>query len=315
MIIFGVFALGLLLGMFWGKRRIAVIFLDKLFFLLGYSLIVLAVFLTVSSNEFYQMVPRDILKGLCLGIVSIMGSTVFIGIAILIIAHFFNRSGKSMDTKSPTGKASTNRILIGNIVAVFLGLLGGTIGIFDKYRQIFHDAMNVILFLLVLIVGIQVGVQLYSYWRVRKSSAEVVTSSRTKVEFIVFPLMIVFGSLIAAATIARSIDMHWRHAMMTVAPMGWYSLGGPLILKYSGERLASIAILANIFRDLLSVVLIPLLGRTKVSFLALGPGGATTMDMLLPTTVASIGSQHVLLATWVGGCCAFLAPILIILLS
>jgi uncharacterized membrane protein YbjE (DUF340 family) len=78
--------------------------------------------------------------------------------------------------------------------------------------------------------------------------------------------------------------------------------------------LGAVTLLANILRELLTLVLAPMMARY---FGSLGPvvaGGATAMDTTLPVIVKFSGREYTLLAVFSGMILTFLVPVLIGLL-
>jgi len=51
------------------------------------------------------------------------------------------------------------------------------------------------------------------------------------------------------------------------------------------------ALLSNIFREMLSIIIMPLVVRYCGKIAAVAPGGATTMDTTLPVVVKYAGSE------------------------
>ena len=81
-----------------------------------------------------------------------------------------------------------------------------------------------------------------------------------------------------------------------------------------GPTVGSIAFLSNMFREALAMVLIPLLARTRFPSLAVGAGGATSMDVTLPLIEKNCGQNSVALAMASGGILSLSVPILVPLL-
>lgn len=74
--------------------------------------------------------------------------------------------------------------------------------------------------------------------------------------------------------------------------LGWYSLSSVVISTMHSTELGAIAFLANMLREVSSFVLIPLLARVPHgNLLTIAPGGAGTMDSLLPLVIRAAGMQ------------------------
>ena len=78
-------------------------------------------------------------------------------------------------------------------------------------------------------------------------------------------------------------------SLAVAAAFGWYSMAGVLVAQLWGPAAGALAFLANVLRELLTVVAVPLLVRRlgRRAWLAVLPGGATTMDTTLPVIAAA----------------------------
>lgn len=111
------------------------------------------------------------------------------------------------------------------------------------------------------------------------------------------------------------LNYRWSECMLCAAPMGWQTLGGPLIQELRGPQLGNLAFLTNMFRDIVALLLIPMISRGRHAWLGVTPGGVSTMDVLRPVILAASGSQSLFQAVWVGGSCSLWAPFLIHLIA
>ena len=94
--------------------------------------------------------------------------------------------------------------------------------------------------------------------------------------------------------------MLWSDAMAVGSGQGYYSLSGVLLAELRGPEIGTIGLLANITREMLTVVGAAWMVKR---FSPLGPicsGGATTMDVSLPGILRSCGPQYLALAVLQG---------------
>ncbi len=80
------------------------------------------------------------------------------------------------------------------------------------------------------------------------------------------------------------------------AGFGWYSLSSAILAPISGGEIGIMALLTNIFREMLSIMLLPLVVHYLGKTAAVAPGGATTMDTTLPFVVKYAGSEMSILS-------------------
>ena len=91
----------------------------------------------------------------------------------------------------------------------------------------------------------------------------------------------------------------------------YYSLSSIFITSYRGAELGTIALLANIIRELLTLLSTPLLAKIFGPLAPISVGGATTMDTTLPIITQTIGQRYVALAIYHGFIVDFSVPFLV----
>lgn len=126
------------------------------------------------------------------------------------------------------------------------------------------------------------------------------------------PLMTVVGTL--AGTAAASLFLPHRHlfdCMAIGSGFGYYSLSSIIITEYKGAELGTVALLANIMREVLTLLCAPLLARWFGKLAPITMGGATTMDTTLPIITRSSGEDFVVVSIFHGFCVDFSVPFLV----
>ncbi|MCP4138437.1 MAG: lysine exporter LysO family protein [bacterium] len=296
---------------------------NKIFFLFGGFLILLMGLIMTISRELRASMKWDIVYSVFFAAAVILGSLLFSFIPLL----FLKKNSSGIAEKRQKDPLFSKRSLfpalklVGvNIALITAGALPGLFINNASVEQTAADAMKIVLILFIGIVGGQCGAELKIYLfagkEVKNSSKghkglrSLVTVNNVLI-FMALPLAVILGSLAGAALLAPFLGMGWKDGMLVAAPLGWQSMGGPLIMELTGPRLGSLAFMTNTFRDIFSLIVIPLAGHSGMKLLALAPGGSSTMDILLPATINSIGRNNIILAMWIGAVCAFWAPVLI----
>lgn len=114
-----------------------------------------------------------------------------------------------------------------------------------------------------------------------------------RVDTILVPAATAVGSLAGGALVAAIFSIRIGKGMALAAGFGWYSLSGVLIADLGDPALGSAAFLANMLREALALVLIPVLAASKRPYTAIGAGGATAMDVTLPLIEQCVGPAAV----------------------
>ena len=94
---------------------------------------------------------------------------------------------------------------------------------------------------------------------------------------------------------------------------GYYSLSSIFITEYRGAELGTIALLANISREIITLLAAPLLVRWFGRLAPISAGGATTMDTTLPIITRTSGQEFVVVSIFHGFTVDFSVPFLVTL--
>jgi len=126
------------------------------------------------------------------------------------------------------------------------------------------------------------------------------------------PLMTIVGTL--AATAVASMGLPGRSLTDCLAVgsgFGYYSLSSILITQYRGPDLGTVALLANIIREVCTLLGAPLMVRYCGPLAPISSGGATTMDTTLPIITRTSGDDFVILSLFHGFLVDFSVPFLV----
>lgn len=124
--------------------------------------------------------------------------------------------------------------------------------------------------------------------------------------------MLAATSLVGGLLAAPWLGLAWNEGLAMAAGFGWYSLSGILIGDQLGPLLGGIAFFNDLARELIAFVLIPLVIHRHAA-LAIGYGGATSMDFTLPVIQQHGGVACVPVAVVSGFILSLLSPPLILL--
>ncbi|MDR2897894.1 MAG: lysine exporter LysO family protein [Spirochaetaceae bacterium] len=160
---------------------------------------------------------------------------------------------------------------------------------------------SVVLNLLLFIVGIQM-----------KRGGVDMKKALLQPAAIVLPLVTIIGTLLGVQLTRLFIPaLTLGKALALGGGFGWYSLSGVLISALGDPLLGTASFLANMFREVLALILISVLGFTGRCESGIGVAGATSMDVTLPLIENAYGSQAVPLAFIHGVILTAVVPFLI----
>ena len=192
----------------------------------------------------------------------------------------------------------------GSLIIVGFFALGIVAGLLSIVPQSFveSDVSYYALCALMFCVGIGIG-----------SDSGILSSFRkVNPRLMLLPLMTIFGTL--AGTAAAALLLTHRHlfdCMAIGSGFGYYSLSSIFITEYRGAELGTIALLANIMREILTLLCAPLFARWFGKLAPITMGGATTMDTTLPIITRASGQDFVVVSIFHGFCVDFSVPFLV----
>ena len=192
----------------------------------------------------------------------------------------------------------------GSLIIVGFFVLGIIVGLCHFVPQDFldSDVSYYALCALMFCVGISIG-----------CDTSVLKSFRKVNPRLMFlPVMTIVGTLAGCA--AASLVLGHRQFTDCLAigsGFGYYSLSSIFITEYRGAELGTIALLANIIREMITLLLTPLLAKWFGPLAPISSGGATTMDTTLPIITQTVGQRYVALSIYHGFVTDFTVPFVV----
>lgn len=192
----------------------------------------------------------------------------------------------------------------GSLIIVGFFVLGIIVGLCHFVPQGFldSDVSYYALCALMFCVGISIG-----------CDTSVLKSFRKVNPRLMFlPVMTIVGTLAGCA--AASLVLGHRQLTDCLAigsGFGYYSLSSIFITEYRGPELGTIALLANICREILTLLCAPFLARYFGKLAPISVGGATSMDTTLPIITRASGEQFIIVSIFHGFCVDFSVPFLV----
>jgi uncharacterized membrane protein YbjE (DUF340 family) len=191
------------------------------------------------------------------------------------------------------------------ILAFFvLGVLGGRLHLLPDWLQ-HPSAPYYTLLLLLFLVGFTTGSD-GSMWALAR---------QMHLRVLLVPAATIVGTFAGVALVAPLLDqLSLRDALAVGSGLGYYSLSSILITELHSERLGVIALLTNITRELMTLILAPLLARYFGRLAPVAAAGATSLDTTLPVITRYSGPELTTLAVFNGALLTVLVPLLVTLL-
>jgi Predicted membrane protein len=173
------------------------------------------------------------------------------------------------------------------ILAFFiLGVFVGFKGIIPA--ELLKEEWNTyVLYALMLLVGVTIGYDRELLISLRKVNLSIV----------LVPLATIVGTLLGTFIVSFFIrDWNAAESMAVGSGFGYYSLSSIFITQYKGVTLGTIALMSNLMRELLALLMAPLARKWFGPLAPISVAGATSMDTALPIITQYSGKQYVLVA-------------------
>ncbi len=191
-------------------------------------------------------------------------------------------------------------MLLNSLKLVGITFLGGIIGYLSKcyFQASLHTSTYV---LVVMIFG--VGIQL-------RNSGIPLRQVFFNQRGIQTALVMMSSSLVGGLLASFVLNLTAIQGLAFASAFGWYSLSSVLVTDAWGAIYGSIAFFNDLFREILCLFIIPLFMKQFPST-AVGVGGATSLDCMLPVIQKSGGTQIVPLAISFGFITNLVPPFLL----
>lgn len=195
------------------------------------------------------------------------------------------------------------KVMKGSLIVVgffVIGLLGGIEKMVPAWL-LNGEVSFVALCSLLLFVGLGIGLNPEMKKEVRSLSPRMA----------LLPVVTIIGSWLGALLIWTVLHRTLSDCMAINSGFAYYSLSSIFITEYRGAELGTIALLANIIREMLTLLGAPLMARWFGPLAPISAGGATTMDTTLPILSQTVGQRYVALSIYHGFVVDFTVPFLV----
>ena len=192
----------------------------------------------------------------------------------------------------------------GSLIVVGFFVLGVCLGRLDLAPALLMDSRVTFAALCCLLfcVGMSIG-----------SNDNIVSEFRSlNPRLALLPVATILGSF--AGSLVAWLFLQYRgvtDCMAVGSGFAYYSISSIFITQYRGAELGPVALLANIYREILTLLIAPLLAKVFGPLAPISSGGATTMDTTLPIISQTCGQQYVVVSLFHGFVVDFSVPFLV----
>lgn len=190
--------------------------------------------------------------------------------------------------------------MLGIIIAILIGIISGLLFKSSFLLDTVDIFIKLGLSLLLFFVGIDIG----NYKDLIKSLKKI------KKKVIFLPITTILGSLLGGFISSLFLSLSSSETIAISSGMGWYSFSAIELAKIDAN-LGALAFLANVFRELLAILLIPFIAKYLGGYEAISCAGAPAMDSLLPFINRNTLASMAIVSFYSGLIITFVIPILL----
>ncbi|WP_099189125.1 lysine exporter LysO family protein [Tepidibacter mesophilus] len=185
--------------------------------------------------------------------------------------------------------------------ALLLGIFSGYYIVPQNILENIDLISTLALNLLILSVGIDLGENKAVFEKIKERGFKI----------LLIPFSVVIGSCIGGIICSFIYRIPINVSLSISCGFGWYSLSAVILSKICSAQVGTIAFLSNVFREMLSVILIPIIAKRMNHITSIAPAGATSMDSTLPIIVKCTDEETVVMAFINGAVLSILVPVLV----
>lgn len=127
------------------------------------------------------------------------------------------------------------------------------------------------------------------------------------------PLITIVGTWLGVVVISFFSERSVFDFLAVGSGFGYYSLSSILITEYKGIELGTIALLANILREIITLLFAPVMVKYFGKLAPIAGGGATTMDTTFPIIIRTSGKEFSVVSIYHGFVMDLSVPFLVTL--
>lgn len=205
--------------------------------------------------------------------------------------------GETLD--EPEAK-SDKTMLLCIFVPVTLGILSGFFFLPDWFIDASGTIIVIGLSILLFFVGVDLGTEGTIVQNFKMAGWRV----------ILFPFVMIIGTYIGSVVAGLLIGLTAKDSLCVASGFGWYTLAPVMLSEYSIE-ISAISFMHNVMRELIGLLLLPIVAKRIGHIESTGLVGAGSMDVCLPIIVRTTSGNMAVYAFIIGIVLSFSVPVMV----
>lgn len=209
---------------------------------------------------------------------------------------------KSVIIEGPGSEESKSdkAMLLTIFIPVALGIISGFLFLPDGFINASGTIIVVGLSILLFFVGIDLGTEGTIVQNFKMAGWRV----------ILFPFIMIIGTYIGSVVAGPLVGITAKDALCVASGFGWYTLAPAMLAEYSIE-ISAISFMHNVMRELIGLLLLPIVAKKIGHIESTGLVGAGSMDVCLPIIVRTTSGNMAVYAFIIGVVLSFSVPVMV----
>ncbi|MDO4746273.1 MAG: lysine exporter LysO family protein, partial [Bacillota bacterium] len=195
---------------------------------------------------------------------------------------------------------SDKTLLLTIFIPVAIGIISGFLFLPDWFINASGTIIVVGLSILLFFVGIDLGIEGTIVQNFKMAGWRVT----------LFPFVMILGTYIGSIVAGLIVDLSVKDSLCVASGFGWYTLAPAMLAEYSIE-ISAISFMHNVMRELMGLLLMPVVAKRIGHIETTGLVGAGSMDVCLPIIVRTTSSNMAVYAFIVGVVLSTAVPIMV----
>ncbi|MFP4555389.1 MAG: lysine exporter LysO family protein [Bacteroidales bacterium] len=194
----------------------------------------------------------------------------------------------------------------GSLIILTFFAIGVAAGFFNLIPEFLvnNDYSHWALYLLMFLVGIGIGAD--------PNSLKALKGFNFKI--LLVPFITIAGTTLGVMGVYLILaDVNFYDILAVGYGFGYYSLSSIFITELRGEEFGVVALLANVMREVITLLAAPLFAAFFGKLAPIASGGATSMDTTLPIISKASGKEFAMISLFHGIVLTILVPFLVTL--
>lgn len=209
-------------------------------------------------------------------------------------AETIEAAAEDVETKSD------KTLLLTIFIPVAIGIISGFLFLPDWFINASGTIIVVGLSILLFFVGIDLGIEGTIVQNFKMAGWRVT----------LFPFVMILGTYIGSIVAGLIVDLSVKDSLCVASGFGWYTLAPAMLAEYSIE-ISAISFMHNVMRELMGLLLMPVVAKRIGHIETTGLVGAGSMDVCLPIIVRTTSSNMAVYAFIVGVVLSTAVPIMV----